>query len=117
MVRLSLVAVETALACRFWGMYSSSEDYGMSTCRPWPLESITYGGLCSHSAFTDPVAGNFDLSAEDLDLLTKQAKERAARRKSDEYLKALVEDVYAAKGEPQDRHDLEGEQPGEGVEV
>ncbi len=76
MYRLLFVAMEAALSFLFWTMRSKDKDYGMGACCPWPRGSYRYGGLCSHNALLEKVAGNFDLSPEQLDAVAADIKEK-----------------------------------------
>jgi hypothetical protein len=58
-------------------MASETEDYGIGGCYPWPLDSFPYRGLCSHSPLLEQVAGNFDLSDEQLEAMAAEIKERS----------------------------------------
>lgn len=44
---------------------------------PWSLDAFTYAGLCSHSPLSEGAAGNFDLTAEQLEALVDERKEHA----------------------------------------
>lgn len=74
--RLLFVAMEAAFSFLFWTMQSENKDYGMSSCCPWPRDSFSYGGLCSHNSLLEMVAGNFDLSGEQLDIIAAEIKEK-----------------------------------------
>lgn len=69
-------SMEVMFGFLFWAMHSKTKDYGgIDSCCPWHRESFTYGGLCSHSAFLDPMRANLNLSAKQLELLDAQNKE------------------------------------------
>ena len=76
MYRLLFVAMEAALSFLFWTMRSKDKDYRMGACCPWPRDSYRYGGLCSHNALLEGVNGNFDLSAEQLEAVAADIKEK-----------------------------------------
>ena len=57
-------------------MYSRKPDHRMIECCPWPLSSFSYAGLCSHSPLGEMVEGNFDLSAEQLETIAAEVKEK-----------------------------------------
>jgi Zinc-finger of C2H2 type len=98
-LRVLYVAIEAALSFLFWAMQSQNKDYGMSGCCPWPRNSFSYSGLCSHSALAENVAGNFDLSSEQLEAVAAAIKEknrsyqaeyqRSQRAKSPDRVRAL----------------------------
>lgn len=75
-LRILFVAMEASFSFLFWAMYSKSKDYGMGACCPWDRASFSYRGLCSHNALLETVAGDFDLSPEQLEELAAVAKER-----------------------------------------
>ncbi|KAG8161690.1 hypothetical protein KVR01_008677 [Diaporthe batatas] len=85
--RVLSYALECMFAFYFWTMRSITKDYGIGSCCPWPRDSFTYGGLCSHSSLNDPMRARLDLSAEQLELLAsqndmnKRARETRARRR------------------------------------
>jgi hypothetical protein len=57
-------------------MQSQNKDYGISGCCPWPRNSLSYIGLCSHSALAEDVTGNFELSSEQLEAVAAAIKEK-----------------------------------------
>lgn len=74
--RLLFVAIETTLSFLFWTMHSTSKDYGIGSCCLWPRDSFSYLGLCSHNALLEMVLGDFDLSAEQLEALAADIREK-----------------------------------------
>lgn len=74
--RLLFVVMEAAFSFLFWAMKSEDKDYGMSTCCPWPRDSFSYRGLCSHNALLERISGNFDLSGEQLEAIAAEIKEK-----------------------------------------
>ena len=48
-IRTIVVLVEAAFACIFWSMRFRHKSYGFADDCPWPRESFTYNGHCSHS--------------------------------------------------------------------
>ncbi|KAK7712357.1 Heat shock protein ssb1 [Diaporthe eres] len=73
--RLLFYAMEATFSFHFWTMYSKTQDYLIGSCCPWPLDSFTYDGLCTHNCLHDVIAGHFNLSPEELELLDAQNKE------------------------------------------
>ncbi len=57
-------------------MYSTTKDYGIGSCYPWPRDSFTYRGLCSHNACSEHVKGDLDLSAEQLEAIAAEVNEK-----------------------------------------
>jgi hypothetical protein len=75
-LRLLYVVIEAALSFLFWAVQSQKKDYSMSRCCPWPRNSFSYSGLCSHSALAENVTGNFDFSSEQLEAEAATIKEK-----------------------------------------
>jgi hypothetical protein len=64
--RVLIKALESFFSLFFWTM-ESEDDYGMPSLCPWPLDSLPYGGLCSHVALKEGVRGYAEgLSAEQI---------------------------------------------------
>jgi hypothetical protein len=86
-VRVLIYAMEATFTVIFWAIASRMKDkIGVEFC-PWPLESMEYVGLCSHSAFFDGIKGAEDgLTVEEM-----EAKEIAyeAHRQSPEYVERV----------------------------
>lgn len=84
-LRLLFVVMEATFCFLFWAMRSNNKDYGMGACCPWPRESFTYRGLCSHNALIEQVSGKIDLSGEQLEALAAEIKESTRLYHSDYY--------------------------------
>ena len=105
MFRLLFIAMEATFSFLFWAMRSTSKDYGIGFCCPWPRDSFTYGGLCSHNPLFEKVNGNFGLSAEQLEALAADTKEktrlyqaeydRSRYAKDPEFFRAKSREVHA----------------------
>lgn len=80
MVRLLFVTMEAVFAFLFWAMWPAKNDYMMSECCPWPLDSFGYGGLCTHSPLKDNIEGDFDRTAEELEQMAVDRKDWAHQR-------------------------------------
>lgn len=52
--RMLMFAIEGTFTFVLWALRRVNSDKGSQFC-PWPLSSLTYGGLCSHSAVIDVV--------------------------------------------------------------
>lgn len=74
-------SMEVMFSYLFWTMHHKVTDYLIIPCCPWPRHLRTYGGLCSHNAFTDSVKGRLDLSDDQLELLAAQNKEATMERR------------------------------------
>ncbi|OBT70052.1 hypothetical protein VE03_00589 [Pseudogymnoascus sp. 23342-1-I1] len=73
-----LYAMEAALTFLFWTVQSTTKDYGgFDICCPWPRDSFSYGGLCSHSPLADKIHGDLRLSPEQLKEAAEVAKAKA----------------------------------------
>jgi len=75
-LRLLYIAIEAALSFCFWAVQSKTKDYSMSGCCPWPRGYFSYSGLCSHCALAEHIAGEFDLSSEQLEAIAAAIKEK-----------------------------------------
>ena len=73
--RLLFLAMEATPTFLFWAMQSKIKDYDMANCCPWPRDSFSYGGLCSHNALWEGIAGDIDLTVEQLEDIVARAKE------------------------------------------
>jgi len=91
-LRVLFVAIEAACSFLFWAMKSNSKDYGMSASCPWPRASFLYRGLCSHNAMSEGVAGDFDLSSEQLEEMAAVVKEKARAYMAEYHRRARLED-------------------------
>jgi hypothetical protein len=74
--RLLFIAIEATFCFLFWALKTRKPDHYMSSCCPWPLSSFSYGGLCSHSPLKEGIYGNFDLSAEQLEAIATEVKDK-----------------------------------------
>lgn len=74
-LRTLFVALEASLAFVFWALRAKTDyGHGMVHMCPWDRATLEYGGLCSHNPLMEILAGDFDLSAEELEA---KAKDRA----------------------------------------
>ncbi|KAF5539566.1 heat shock SSB1, partial [Fusarium phyllophilum] len=74
--RLLFLAIEAALTFWFWAMKSYEKDYHMGDYCPWPIESFSYHGLCSHSALLEGAVGGLDLTPEQLIAMAAEVTQR-----------------------------------------
>lgn len=65
--RLLIVGLEGTLAYLFGAMRKVYGDWGMGHICPWGLDSLEYGGLCSHPCINEGIRGDFDLTEEQLE--------------------------------------------------
>lgn len=74
-----LLTLETAIACFLWSMNTSIHNenpWGLVDLCPWDVKNLPYRGLCTHPAVSEPVCGSFDLTAQQLEAIAKEIKER-----------------------------------------
>ncbi|KAK2014937.1 HSP70-domain-containing protein [Colletotrichum eremochloae] len=90
--RLLLVVLEATLSFLFWTMASREKDYKIGSCCPWSLDDFTYHGLCSHNPLIEMVAGNFDLSTEQLETIAAEVREKNRQYHKVNYQRRKVED-------------------------
>jgi len=82
-VRLLFYALEATFACLFWAMRCSRfKDMGMGHMSLWERDTLDWDGLCSHSALNDGIAGDFDLSPEDLEMIAIEKEKKARAMKA-----------------------------------
>jgi hypothetical protein len=89
--------LECVFTLYFWAMKSRTKDYGMPTLCPWPRDSLTYDGLCSHFSIKEGVVGAaMNLTPEETEALDADRLEvkRACGR---QYKAALGPGVHAAQ--------------------
>ncbi|KAI7155488.1 hypothetical protein KC349_g6957 [Hortaea werneckii] len=56
-VRVLFRLLEATFTCVFWAMVSRQKHYGMPLLCPWPLESLLYDGLCTHTPLLEAIPG------------------------------------------------------------
>jgi hypothetical protein len=71
-----MLTYETSLTYMLGGMQKGKEDYDITHICRWDVDSIPYGGTCTHPAVKEAMRGEFELSPEELELLDKQRVER-----------------------------------------
>ncbi|QGI65806.1 hypothetical protein CEK26_009756 [Fusarium fujikuroi] len=74
--RTVVIALEAVLACYFWAMARRDHDYGFNHLCPWPLESFSYSGACSHNPLKEAIHGDIGLSADELQSLADTVREK-----------------------------------------
>jgi hypothetical protein len=75
--RTVVIALEAVFACYFWAMARCDHDYGFNHLCPWPLDSFTYNGTCSHNPFKEAIPGDIKLSEEELEQIADKTKAKA----------------------------------------
>lgn len=82
--RLLFMALEAAFTFIFWAVRCNTEcGHGMVDMCLWARESLTYDGLCSHSPLMESPAGDFSLSAEELEAVAAEFVRRRAQYMKD----------------------------------
>lgn len=89
--RLLFIANEATYGYGLWGMRDRCDDYGMKHICRWNIKKLEYGGLCGHCSLSDSIRGNFDLTAEELEALAVENKERMRKKTSDHYYRNMAE--------------------------
>lgn len=96
-LRLLFVGMEAAFSFLFWAMASRDKDYKIGACCPWSRKSFPYRGLCSHNAMLETVAGNFDLTPEQIEAIAAEVKEKNRLYHVEYYKKMKEEDPEGLK--------------------
>jgi hypothetical protein len=78
LLRLVFYALESTFALSFWAMHSTTKNYGYGKhiCL-WDRDLLDWDGLCSHSALIETPVGDYDLSAEELEVKAAAQRERS----------------------------------------
>jgi hypothetical protein len=50
-------AMEATFSMLFWSMELRTKNYGFPQLCPWPLDTLEYSRLCTHTSFADPICG------------------------------------------------------------
>lgn len=75
-VRLLFFVLEATFTYAFWAMKAKKKDYGMGHICFWDRTQLEYDGLCTHCALDEGVRGEFELSAEQLEVYAKEREEK-----------------------------------------
>lgn len=77
-VRYAIYTLEAALSCILSAFVNPGKRYGFGDLFTWPraTHNFEYDGLCSHSAFLDPVRGDLNLSPEELEEIAARVREK-----------------------------------------
>jgi len=59
-LRCFVLILECVFTLCFWAMKSRTKDYFMPVLCPWPIDSLTYDGCCSHFSINEQVHGRDD---------------------------------------------------------
>jgi hypothetical protein len=81
--------LEATFTFIFWTIKIKTKfGLGMHGMCQWTLESLEYGGLCSHTPLRETVAGDLELSPEELEEIARDRK-RAQTERSTKSLKKI----------------------------
>lgn len=77
--RLIFIIMEATFTFYFWALASTTEyGYSMADFCPWARDTLEYDGLCSHNPLYEAPAGDFSLSAEELEAIAAEVADRRA---------------------------------------
>jgi hypothetical protein len=94
-VHAFFLVLECTFTLVFWAMKSRTKDYYMPRLCPWPIDSFTYDGLCSHFSINEGLATDSEhsnLSPDEFDALVLERKKAKSRM----YIANKGEGVHAA---------------------
>jgi hypothetical protein len=95
-LRALFLVLECMFTLIFWAMKSNDKDYFMPRLCPWPIDSFSYDGLCTHFPINEgyPTADEHaHLSPDEFDALVLERK----KAKSRQYIANKGEGVHAAQ--------------------
>ena len=75
-LRTAFVAMEAAITCYFGVFRNRDKSYGFGDLRYWSQDLFEWDGLCSHSPLLEPIHGEFDLNAEQLEAMAAATREK-----------------------------------------
>lgn len=74
-VRCLFLVLETIFTLSFWAMKSRTKDYYMPALCPWPRDSFTYDGCCTHFSINERIIGqNEDATPEEINRVAAERK-------------------------------------------
>lgn len=74
--RVLFYLLEASHTYMFWGMHESAKDSDRKEFCLWDPAKLEYGGLCSHSALTDAIAADFNLTDDQIEANEQHRKDR-----------------------------------------
>lgn len=92
-LRCFFLVLECAFTLCFWAMKSRTKDYCMPALCPWPLDSFTYDGCCTHFSINEHLIGRAEnATREEINRVDSERK----RVKSRQYIANKGPGVHAA---------------------
>jgi hypothetical protein len=92
-LRVLFIALEATFSFVFWAMQSTKDNaFGMGKMCKWSRDTLEYDGLCSHSASREAVAGDFDLSTEELEAKAAEILKRFKEYQHNHYIETKAKD-------------------------
>lgn len=92
-LRCFILVLESVFTLCFWAMKSLTKDYYMPALCPWPRDSLTYHGCCTHFSINEQILGHDeDATPEEIDRVDSERK----RVKSRFYIANKGPGVHAA---------------------
>lgn len=74
-LRCLFLVLEAIFTLCFWAMKSRTKDYYMPALCPWPRDSFTYDGCCTHFSINEQIVGhNEDLDPEEINRIAAERK-------------------------------------------
>jgi hypothetical protein len=90
-LRCLILVMECAFTPYFWAVKSRTKDYFMPALCPWPRDSLTYDGCCTHFSINEQVYGwTENTSPEEINRIDAERK----KTKSRQYIANKGEGVY-----------------------
>lgn len=95
-LRLVCVAYESVLAFTFWTLHNRDKDFGYAQHLLWSKDDVEWDGACGHDPFQEGIAGEFDLTEEQLEEMAAATKEknRVYQVQYGKNLRANADDEY-----------------------
>lgn len=98
-MRCLFLLLEAVFALAFWTMASKKKDWCMPALCPWPRESFTYDGLCTHFSINEGVFGAAEWEASKLvdPVKYQELHDERKKAKNRQYIANKGEGVHKAR--------------------
>jgi hypothetical protein len=93
LTRLVFYGLEGTFAFLFWSMQAYKSDYSMAGVTLWGWQNLPWKGLSSHTAFADPICGEFDLTKEELEEHAANMKVRKQEQNREKFKRIRADPV------------------------